>query len=146
RLGGDGELFLTDDGNGSPIGAVAAGASWSAVPDSLGGLVLIRPDGSRSARHQGISAGNVPANRFAMADGRRYRGRVNVVRIRAGLTVINRVAVEGYVAGVLGLEMGPRRGDERQALLAQAIVSRTFALKNRGRWESEGFDAFADTR
>jgi stage II sporulation protein D len=42
--------------------------------------------------------------------------------------------------------MGPRRDDERQALLAQTIVSRTFAVRNRGRWEGEGFDAWADTR
>src|SRR2546422_7126308 len=36
--------------------------------------------------------------------------------------------------------------DERQALLAQAVVSRSFALKNRGRWEAQGFDAWADVR
>src|SRR5439155_1551337 len=54
--------------------------------------------------------------------------------------------VESYLAGVIGGEMGPRRGDERQAMLAQAVVSRTFALKNRGRWEPQGFDAWADVR
>src|SRR5438477_174347 len=42
--------------------------------------------------------------------------------------------------------MGARRPDERQAMLAQAVVSRTFALKNRGRWETLGFDAWADIR
>src|SRR2546425_11978046 len=42
--------------------------------------------------------------------------------------------------------MGARRPDERQAMLAQAVVSRTFALKNRGRWEALGFDAWADIR
>jgi stage II sporulation protein D len=146
RLGGDGELFVTDDANGSPIGAIPVGLSWSAIPDSAGGLVLIKSDGTRTERHQGVSAVNVTENRFAMVDNRRYRGRINVVRVRAGLTVISRVPVESYVASVLGLEMGPRRADERQALLAQAIVSRTFALRNQGRWESEGFDAFADTR
>src|SRR2546428_7578217 len=42
--------------------------------------------------------------------------------------------------------MGPRRPDERQAMLAQAVVSRTSALKNRGGWEPQGFDAWADVR
>jgi len=91
---------------------------------------------------------NVTESRFAMADGRRYRGRVNVVRAPTGwgVTLINRVPLESYLAGVVGQELGPRRPDEREALLAQAVVSRTYALRNRGRWEAEGFDATADTR
>ena len=144
-LGGDGELFVTDDGNGEPLGSVPAGASWTIVPDT-GGLHVVRPDGSRSARHVGISAVNVTERRFAMAAGRRYRGRVNVVRDPSGLTVLNRVPVESYLAGVLAGEIGVRRNDEEQALLAQAVVSRSFALKNRGRWEAFGFDAWADVR
>ncbi|HTR21051.1 MAG TPA: SpoIID/LytB domain-containing protein [Gemmatimonadales bacterium] len=146
RLGGDGELFLADDANGKPVGAIPAGVTWSLIPDSGGGLVLVKPGGSRTERHLGLSAVNVTEGRFAMVNGRRYRGRLNVYRTTAGLTVMNRVPLEGYVAGVLGQEMGPRRDDERQALLAQTIVSRTFAVRNRGRWESEGFDAWADTR
>src|SRR5438034_7311156 len=81
-----------------------------------------------------------------MANGRRYRGRFNVLRDPSGLTLMNRVPVESYLAGVIGGELGPRRADERQAMLAQAVVSRTFALKNRGRWEPQGFDAWADVR
>ena len=144
-LGGDGELFVTDDGNGEPLGSVPAGASWTIVPDT-GGLHVVRPDGSRSARHVGISGVNVTERRFAMAAGRRYRGRVNVVRDPSGLTLLNRVPVESYLAGVLAGEIGVRRDDEEQALLAQAVVSRSFALKNRGRWEAFGFDAWADVR
>src|SRR2546427_1233985 len=143
--GGEGELFVRDAGNGEPLGSVPAGASWTIVPDT-GGLHVVRPDGSRSARHVGISAVNVTERRFAMAAGRRYRGRVNVVRDPSGLTVLNRVPVESYLAGVLAGEIGVRRNDEEQALLAQAVVSRSFALKNRGRWEAFGFDAWADVR
>src|SRR5207249_179058 len=64
----------------------------------------------------------------------------------SGLTVMNRVPVESYLAGVLGGEIGIRRAEEAQALVAQAVVSRSFALKNRGRWEALGFDAWADVR
>jgi len=60
--------------------------------------------------------------------------------------VVNRVNLESYVAGVVGPEIGARRADELNAVLAQAVVSRSFALKNRGRWEAFGFDAYADTR
>ncbi len=144
-LGGDGELFVTDDANGEPIGSIPAGTAWTLVPDTPG-VVLLKPDGSRAARRGGVSAVNVTENRFGMANGRRYRGRLNVIRDPTGLTLMNRVPVESYLAGVIGGEMGPRRPDERQAMLAQAVVSRTFALKNRGRWESQGFDAWTDVR
>jgi stage II sporulation protein D (peptidoglycan lytic transglycosylase) len=146
RLGGDGELFVTDDGNAQPVGAIPPGATWSVVPDSGGGLVLVRANGTRTERHSGISVVNVTEGRFAMANGQRYRGRVNVVRDRAGLTLISRLPLESYLAGVLSREMGPRAPEEREALLAQAVVARTFALRNRGRWEADGFDATADTR
>ncbi len=138
-------MFVTDDGNGEPVGSIAAGASWTVVADTPG-LRLVKPDGTRSERHFGISAVNVTENRFAMANGRRYRGRVNVIRDQFGLTLMNRVPVESYLAGVIGGELGPRRPDEREAMLAQAVVSRSFALKNRGRWEAQGFDAWADVR
>src|SRR2546425_343426 len=144
-LGGAGELFVTDDGNGQPIGSVPAGVAWTVVPDS-GGLRLVPPGGSPTERHAGISAVSVTENRFAMVSRRRYRGRVNVVRDASGLTVMNRVPVESYLAGVLGGEIGIRRAEEQQALVAQAVVSRSFALKNRGRWEALGFDAWADIR
>jgi len=144
-LGGDGELFVTDDGNGEPVGSLPPGTSWTVVVDTPG-LRLVKSDGSRSERHFGISGVNVTEGRFAAADGRRYRGRVNVIRDPAGLTVINRVPLESYLAGVIGGELGPRRPDERAAMLAQAIVSRSFALHNRGRWEPQGFDAWTDVR
>jgi stage II sporulation protein D (peptidoglycan lytic transglycosylase) len=146
RLGGDGELFITDDRDGTPVGAIPTGAAWTVVPDSTGGLTLVRPDGSRTPSHGGISAVNVTEGRYAAANGRRYRGRLNVIRGAAALTLIDRIPLESYLAGVLREEMGTRSAAERQALLAQAVVARTFALRNRGRWEALGFDATADTR
>lgn len=115
------------------------------VPDTPG-LALLKADGSRLGEHAGISAVNVSQSRFAAANGRRYRGRLHVIRDLTGLTLMNRLPLESYLAGVIGGELGPRRTDERQAMLAQAVVSRTFALKNRGRWEQQGFDAWADVR
>jgi stage II sporulation protein D len=51
--------------------------------------------------------------------------------------------LEDYVAGVLSVEAAVE--DEAEALKAQAIVSRTFALKNLGRHSSEGFDLCSNT-
>ena len=154
-LGGDesGELFVTDDGNGQAVGSIPAGARWIAIPDSASRgakLRLVRSDGTTTEPHTGVALVNVTENRFAMANARRYRGRIHVVAGRGGagggLMLINRLGIESYIAGVVGPEIGGRRPDELAAVLAQAVVSRTFALKNRGRYESLGFDAYADTR
>src|SRR5437879_1473003 len=123
-LGGDGELFVSDDSNGEPLGSIPAGTTWTVVVDTPG-LRLVKPDGSKGQQRPGVSAVNVTEGRFAMANGRRYRGRVSVIRDPAGLTLMNRVPVEAYLAGVIGGEMGPRRPGERQALLGQAGLSRT---------------------
>lgn len=146
-LGGDGELFVTNDANGQLVGRIPAGVTWRVIPDA-NGLRLVQPDSSRTDAYAGVSAVNVTENHFAMGNGRRYRGRINVIRggTGGGLTLINRLPVESYVAGVVNAEIGPRRPDEDAALLSQAIISRTFALRNRGRWESLGFDAWADVR
>ena len=48
------------------------------------------------------------------------------------------LTLEDYVAGVLAAESSTE--DEMEALKAQAVVSRTFALKNLGRHAQEGFD------
>lgn len=56
--------------------------------------------------------------------------------------VVN-LSLEDYVLGVLSVEAAVE--DEPEALKAQAIVSRTYALKNLGRHESEGFDLCSNT-
>ena len=74
----------------------------------------------------------------------RVRGAVEVVRVAEGLRVVNRVGLEDYLAGTLGREVYPRWHDE--ALKAQAVVSRTYALHRREQRRGEGFDLEAGTR
>jgi len=143
-----GELFVSDAASGTPVGSIPAGVRWVVFPDSAdpSRLRLVKPDSTRTEPLRGIAVVNVTENRFVVANGRRYRGRINITSGPGGVTVVNRVNVESYIAGVVGPEIGARRPDEVAAVLAQAVVSRTFAIKNRGRWEAFGFDAYADTR
>ena len=143
-----GELFISEAASGLPVGSIPAGVRWIAVPDSADSsrLRLVRPDSSRTQPLRGIAVVNVTENRFVVANGRRYRGRIHITSARGGLTVVNRLGVESYLAGVVGPEIGLRRPDELAAVLAQAVVSRSFAIGNQGRWEAFGFDAYADTR
>ena len=83
------------------------------------------------------------ASRLLVVNGRAYRGSVEVIPNGATLTAVNVVGVESYLRGVVGVEMGERQRNESAALEAQAIASRTYALKNRGRFRSAGFDLHA---
>jgi stage II sporulation protein D len=75
-----------------------------------------------------------------MVNGRPYRGLAVILRDATGLTVVNRLGMESYLPGVISAEMGRRDPGDREALRAQAVVSRTYALRNLGRWKAQGFD------
>lgn len=74
-----------------------------------------------------------------------YRGSMEVhLRAGGGLLVINEIALEAYLRGVIGSEMGPRAPLE--ALKAQAVAARTFALyRVANRRGAEPFDLRDDT-
>lgn len=76
-------------------------------------------------------------------NGRDYRGDVVLIRDQTGATAINRVGIEDYLAGVVSVESGIKDPADVEALRAQTIVARTYALRNVGRREAEGFDLYA---
>ncbi|MFN2385692.1 MAG: SpoIID/LytB domain-containing protein [Thermoanaerobaculia bacterium] len=77
-------------------------------------------------------------------DGKPYRGALRVfVNPRGTLSVVNLVDLEEYLYGVVPAEMGPRRYDAIEALKAQAVAARTYALAHRGQFEAEGYDLCA---
>jgi stage II sporulation protein D len=57
--------------------------------------------------------------------------------------VVNLVALESYVAGVVNAEMGRRPPGDSEAVAAQAVVSRTIALRSIGRYRIRGYDLVA---
>jgi stage II sporulation protein D len=78
---------------------------------------------------------------------RPYRGRIEVfTNLRGNLTVVNELGLEDYVKGVVANELSPGGYPAIEALKAQAIAARTYALKNRGQFLSQGFDILPTTR
>ena len=72
-----------------------------------------------------------------------YRGTAKIMVRHGKLALINLVDTEDYLKGVVPEEMPTDWPAE--ALKAQAIAARTYALKNRKRHEGEGFDLCANT-
>ncbi|MGE5413350.1 MAG: SpoIID/LytB domain-containing protein [Syntrophomonadaceae bacterium] len=81
-----------------------------------------------------------PDVRIAL-DGVAYRGSLRVlVNPRGLLNVVNRVDLEEYLYGVVPAEMGPKRFDAIEALKAQAVAARTYAMAHRNQFDAEGYD------
>jgi stage II sporulation protein D len=68
----------------------------------------------------------------------KYRGRLVFIRASSGFTVVNEIDLENYVRGILKMEMSADWPLE--ALKAQAILARTYAVRNRGRFGKRGYD------
>jgi stage II sporulation protein D len=73
-----------------------------------------------------------------------FRGKIEVfANTRGALTVVNVIGLEDYVRGVVPNELSY---PAIEALKAQAIAARTYALKNRGQFSAEGYDLLPTTR
>jgi stage II sporulation protein D len=140
-IGGGDELLVTDP-SGARIAAVPAGEQWRAVPS--GNSIELQPPGRAGPeRPEMIAVLATSPNALVRINGRTYRGIVEIVPDTAGLTVVNRLLLESYLLGVVSAEMGRRSQTEFEALKAQAVVSRTYALRNLRRRRVLGFDLHA---
>ena len=76
-------------------------------------------------------------------DGRRYRGALELRHKSGGLTAVNIVPVDGYLRSVVPEEMPVDWPAE--AIKAQSVAARSFALASRGRHAREGYDLCTTT-
>lgn len=67
-----------------------------------------------------------------------YRGILRVMNRNNSITLINDLCLENYLQGVVPAEMPPSWGIE--ALKAQTIAARTYAVANMGKHSKDGFD------
>lgn len=131
--------------DGDILAVVDPGATWHVQPgDAPDRLTLVRPD-----RTQPVTVGQpvtVTLERpedLVVIGGRRFRGDATILRGSTGVTIVNRVPLEWYVQSVVAVELGVRSPDAREAVRAQAVASRSYALHYRGHREALGFDLYA---
>lgn len=145
----DGFLLMRDsDGRLSQIRSLTAYTALD-VSRSGTGVVLRDPQGvlisnDLSADSVLLGGSEDLENRVVLIGGSACRDGVRFLPDPSGgLTVINHVKLEHYLQGVLSREMSPSYPLE--ALKAQAVTARSFALANPDRHSAHGFDLCAGT-
>lgn len=140
-VGGGGELIVTDPA-GSYLARIARDEIWRVTITGTG-LAVVSPAGGNSTPSSQLDVGAADSASSVLVNGRPYHGTLTILRDRTGITIVNRLPLEAYLRGVVSAEMGRRSPPEQEALRAQAVVSRTYALRNRDRWAADGFDVYS---
>lgn len=107
------------------------------------GAMSVRAGGSPIIVFNRTELGAVGRNGLTMIDGYSYRGGAEMLYAGGGvMTVINVVNFNDYLCGVVPKEMPSYF--EPEALKAQAVCARNYAMMNMGRYDSYGFDVTDD--
>ncbi len=129
----EGEFSVVDTGSGREMKlnsrnvylVSARGRNIKIREKTLGSKIKIKPAGAKDRLR---------------VNGKRYRGVITIVS-SGKLRVINTLGLEEYLYGVLPREISPEWPVE--AMKTQAVVSRTFAVRNKGKHGSKGYDLSA---
>ncbi|HUU37060.1 MAG TPA: SpoIID/LytB domain-containing protein [Candidatus Desulfaltia sp.] len=77
---------------------------------------------------------------YLFYNGIQYRGIFVLRASPKGLVLVNILNLENYLRGVVPEEMSPDQFNSFEALKAQAVAARTYAIKNMGQNRTLGFD------
>ena len=78
------------------------------------------------------------STKYFLVNDKIYRGNIIINTCSTGNNIINELKIEDYLKGILPKEANSSWNLE--TLKAQAVISRTYALKNLGRHSKEGYD------
>lgn len=134
-VSGAGDFELVDGNAGKTLERGSAGSNLKITVD--GSYIAINGKKTKS-RIVTLQAKN-GADGVVKYNGSSYRGTLRIISDGARLQVLNQLSLEDYVKGVLPSEMSSSWPEE--ALKAQAVAARTFALYNRNKGhKASGYD------
>ena len=131
------------------VGVYRNGSLWTKYGANV--PVRISLDGTAVAVNGTPGAGPITVRPLTtngsvkITDGYAYRGAMEFIKspTQWGITAINVVPTEQYLYGVVGKEMSPSWSLE--ALKAQAVAARTYAVSHKNYYQKRGFDMLDDT-
>ncbi len=150
--------FTVQNAQGKQIAAGQAGETWQAVLENKQPY-LISPAGKKIPFQKSITLVPAvsenptqaptfilkhvlsgPGMTWASFGDKEYRGKLQILHASGSnmLIPINVVTLDEYVQGIIASEMPS--GFPQQALRAQAVLARTYALKHLGKHKAYGYD------
>lgn len=129
--------------SGRPVASAPAGRSWSFRPAAAGGIEAVGADGRVVDRWDSVVHIRPVDGRPLTLGERSYAGEALLRRSPEGVTAVNVLDLERYLLGVVPHELGQRPPEEIEAVKAQAVAARTYAVGHLGAREALGFDFFA---
>lgn len=143
-IGSAARWWLHETGSSQPIAVIEGGAPWTLVRLPFETALRVRrPDGFLSQPHPGPLTAAPLAAAPLIVDGTAYPGTIELlVRGDGTLTAVNILPIETYLEGVVPKELGRPGAPAWEALRAQAVAARTYALKRLGSRVALGFDVF----
>ena len=130
KIGGAGAWRLY---NRSREHLVMRGAPGETVTVEMSGRSMraLRAGGSASDRHTGpFLVRPLEPSSMLTFGGKKYRGELTLIPTDSGMLVVNRLPMEEYLRGVVPLEIGNRKDEERAAVEAQAVAARSYSYSH----------------
>ena len=131
------------DGNGI-VAAEGGPNDRVSLSSEAGAMTIGTANGAPRAITAPISFVPLESGATVFVNQRRYRGEVAIIAADSGVRVVNRVAVEAYLRGVVPRELGVRGQGDRAALEAQAVAARSYVVTRLGN-TSRAYDVTATT-
>ena len=131
------------DGNGR-VAAEGGANDRVSLSSEAGAITIDTATGAPRAITAPISFRPMKSGETVSVNQRRYRGEVSIVAADSGVRVVNRLAVEAYLRGVVPRELGVRGTGDRAALEAQAVAARSYVITRLGN-TSRAYDVTATT-
>lgn len=124
------------------LAVTQAGERW--VLERDGRRVSARREDSHpvTLRDSPVIARPMDARGAVSFNGRRWRGELRVSASEGGLQVVNHVALDDYLRGVVPLEIGTTAQADMAAAEAQAVTARSYAMTHVGA-RDRGYDMLA---
>jgi stage II sporulation protein D len=142
-----GRYLIHERQNDDPIAVAADGETWGMAAGEGGEeLRVVDPRGWLSQPHsRPLRVEPMDGETLLQIGEARYAGAIELLPATGGLTVVNELPLERYLRGVVAREMS---GSDAviEAVKAQAIAARTYALKRLGSRAPLGFDLFGDVQ
>jgi stage II sporulation protein D len=136
--------WQASDGDGQVVVQGSAGEGFAVSLARSGVVRLVISNGITREATAPLLVSSGGLTPMISVNGQRYRGELSIVARDSGVQVVNRLAIEAYLRGVVPREMGVRGPSDRAALEAQAVAARSYAITRLGN-ASRPYDVTATT-